>query len=93
MNGKYIRGFLLLLVLVIVLSAGGVVLAAAGFEIDRWVIGGGGGRVAAGDYVLNATVGQAVVGGVAGSPYDLCAGFWCGMGVYKVYLPMVVRNG
>ncbi len=93
MNGKYIRGFLLLLALVMLLSVSGVVLAANGFEIDRWVIGGGGGRVAAGDYVLNATVGQAVAGGVTGSPYELCAGFWCGMGVYKVYLPMVVRNG
>ncbi len=49
MNGKYIRGFLLLLVLAMLLSVSGVVLAANGFEIDRWVIGGGGGRGAAGD--------------------------------------------
>lgn len=92
MNGKYILGFLLLLVLAILLSVSGIVLAANSFEIDRWVIGGGGGRVEEGDYVLNATVGQAVVGGITSNPYELCAGFWCGMGVYKVYLPLVVRN-
>ncbi|MCP4541411.1 MAG: hypothetical protein GY832_30140 [Chloroflexi bacterium] len=93
MNGKYICGFLLLLVLAVLLSVSGVVLAANGFEINRWVVGGGGGPAEGGDYVLNATVGQAVVGNVTGSPYELCAGFWCGMGAYKVYLPLVVRNG
>ena len=85
-------GFLLLLVLLILLSVSGVVLAANGLEIDRWVIGGGGGRVEGGNYVLNGTVGQAVGGGITSDPYELCAGFWCGMGVYKVYLPLVVRN-
>ncbi len=92
MNGKYMRGFLWLLVLAILLSISGVVLAANGLEIGRWVIGSGGGRIEGGDYILNATVGQAVVGDVTSNPYNLCAGFWCGMGVYKVYLPLVVRN-
>jgi hypothetical protein len=92
MNGKYMRGFLLLLVLAALFSISGVVLAANGFEIDRWVFGGGGERVAEGDYVLNGTVGQAVVGGISNDPYELCAGFWCGMGEYTVYLPLVVRS-
>jgi len=93
MNGKYTRGFLLLLVLAVLFSISGVGLAANGFEIDRWVTGGGGGRVAEDGYVLNGTVGQAVVGSITSSPYELCAGFWCGMGVYKVYLPLLVRSG
>ena len=89
---KCLRGFLLLLIVVILLSVSGVVLAANGYEIDRWVIGGGGGHVEGGDYVLNATVGQAVVGDITSDPYELCAGFWCGMSEYKVYLPLVARN-
>ncbi len=94
MNGKYMRGFLWLLVLAILLSVSGVVLAVNGLEINRWVIGGGGGAAEGGSYVLNATVGQAVVGDITSNPYELCVGFWCGMDVYKyeVYLPLVVRN-
>ena len=78
----------------LLLLVSSVVLAANGLEIGRWVIGGGGGFAEGDNYVLNATVGQAVVGDIAGSPYELCAGFWCKMSVYnyKVYLPLVVRN-
>jgi hypothetical protein len=93
MNEKYTRGFLMLLVLAILLSASGVVLAANGLEIKRRVISSGGGRAEGGDYVLNATVGQAVVGSITSNPYELCAGFWCrGMGGYEVYLPLIVRS-
>jgi hypothetical protein len=37
-----------------------------------------------------------VIGGGGGhseaDPYELCAGFWCGMGKYKVYLPLILRD-
>ena len=93
MNEKYTHGFLMLLVLAVLLSASGVVLAANGLEVKRWVVGSGGGRAEGGDYVLDATVGQAVVGSISSSPYELCVGFWCrGVGGYKVYLPLLVRN-
>lgn len=68
------------------------VLAGSGIEITRYVIGGGGGHSEAGRYVMDATVGQAVVGKFSTTPYELCAGFWCGMGEYRVYLPLVLRN-
>jgi hypothetical protein len=70
----------------------GTALAAGTLTIDRWVIGGGGGHSEAGSYVLDATVGQAVAGVTNNAPYELCAGFWCGMGRYKVFLPLVLRN-
>jgi len=71
----------------------GVVLANGGPAIDWYVIGAGGGYVESNDsvYALNATVGQAVAGVVGADP-QICAGFWCGMGRYKVYLPLVLRN-
>jgi hypothetical protein len=68
------------------------VLAGSGIEITRHVIGGGGGHSEMGHYVVDATVGQAVVGTFSAAPYELCAGFWCGMGEYIVYLPVVLRN-
>ncbi|CAG0937067.1 hypothetical protein TFLX_05973 [Thermoflexales bacterium] len=70
----------------------GTVLAAGGIEISRHVIGGGGGHSAMGHYVLDATVGQAVVGTFNAPPDELCAGFWCGLGEYNVYLPVIMRN-
>jgi hypothetical protein len=76
----------LLLLLASTASAGGSI------AIYPYVIGGGGGHSQADPYVLDGTVGQAVAGTVSNTPYDLCAGFWCGMGQYKVYLPLVLRN-
>lgn len=84
----WIAGVALLALAVLATQA----LAADGYAISRHVIGGGGGHLQAGIYTLDATIGQAVAGRVANAPYDLCAGFWCGMGHYKVYLPLVLRN-
>ncbi|MDW8068161.1 MAG: hypothetical protein RML46_04545 [Anaerolineae bacterium] len=70
----------------------GVALASGPPTIDWRVIGGGGGRVQAGTYILDGTVGQAVVGRAVGSTHDLCSGFWCGLAGYPVYLPLVLRN-
>jgi hypothetical protein len=68
------------------------VLAGSGIEIPRYVVGGGGGHSAMGPYVIDATVGQAVAGTFSTTPYELCAGFWCRMGEYKVYLPVILRS-
>lgn len=59
--------------------------------------GGPGGRVEAGGYALNYTIGQPVVGVNSEGDYALCAGFWCGGEAeaapeYEIYLPLVVRN-
>ncbi len=80
------------LVLAALLLVTSVVLAANGYEISRYVIGGGGRHSEADPYTLDATVGQAVVGVTSSDSYELCAGFWCGMGEYKVYLPIILRN-
>ncbi len=92
MNRKRILIAVLFAVLLVVLSLGVVILAAGTLTIDRWVIGGGGGHSEAGSYVLDATVGQAAAGVTSNTPYELCAGFWCGMGRYKVFLPLVLKN-
>jgi hypothetical protein len=66
--------------------------APSAVEVQRHVIGGGGGRSEAGDYVLRGTAGQPVAGTTTNAPYDLCAGFWCGTGTYTIYLPLVLRD-
>jgi hypothetical protein len=61
-------------------------------EIPRYVIAGGGGRSEAGDYALHGAAGQPVAGTTANPPYDLCAGFWCGIGIYTSYLPLALHE-
>ncbi|MBN1813526.1 MAG: hypothetical protein JXA14_16935 [Anaerolineae bacterium] len=79
--------------LVALLLLAGEALAANGYEIVRNVIGGGGEHAENAPYALDGTVGQSVVGQASQTPYDLCAGFWCGMRAeYSVYLPLVLHN-
>ena len=85
------RAILLAAVLLLLLTS--VSLAAiTAYGIPRFVIGGGGGRSTGGDYTLTGTVGQSVVDRSSGINYDLCSGFWCGLGRYEAYLPLVMRN-
>lgn len=88
--------------LVLLLSAGAALAAgeAASFEIPRWIIAGGGGTSAAGNFSLSGTVGQAVVGTGSAGTYNVCSGFWgspCANPVQgpqaRVYLPVVLRGG
>ena len=80
------------LIVIVLFVLAGTALAASGVEITRHVIGGGGGHAAAGRYGIDATIGQAVAGTVDTTVTELCAGFWCGLGEYKVYLPVVLRS-
>jgi hypothetical protein len=80
------------LIVVALLLLTGAVLADEEPYISRHVIGGGGGHSEMDHYVIDATVGQAVVGTFSQIPYELCAGFWCGMGEYRIYLPVILRN-
>ena len=79
----------LLLSASVVLAAGG---AANGYEMRKWVFGGGGGRSEAGGFALHGTIGQTVVGLSDNTPYGLCSGFWCEISRYRVFLPLVLRG-
>ena len=87
------RKIAMLLAMAILFLLTGVVLANGGPAIDWYVIGAGGAHVESSDgvYTLDGTSGQPVAG-VAGTDPQLCSGFWCGMGRYKVFLPLVLRN-
>lgn len=83
---------LAVLVVIALLVMAGAALAGGSLGISRHVIGGGGGRAAAGRYVMDATIGQAVAGTFNTAATEICAGFWCGMGEYKIYLPVIMRS-
>lgn len=84
----------LLLILSVAKGMAGVVLANGTPDIDWHVLGGGGVHDLADPYVLDGTIGQAVVGTAADTGYGLCSGFWCRAAVYykKIYLPFVSEN-
>jgi hypothetical protein len=69
-------------------------LASGSYTINWWVIGSGGGHAEAGNYALDATIGQPVVGASENGNYRIEAGFWGGaLAVeYKIYLPIVLKN-
>jgi hypothetical protein len=82
----------ILLALVAVILASSVVLAApTALQLPRSVFSGGGARVAAGSYALDGTIGQAIVGEVSMGGYRVCSGFWCGLGIYKILLPIIFK--
>jgi hypothetical protein len=90
----YSIGVLILLIAGMLLAQS-VLAGGGGLNVSRYVIGGGGGHVQNGSFSLDASIGQSVVGktqAVLIKTYALCSGFWCGLGVYKVYLPLVLRN-
>ena len=84
------RAIVLALVLLVIL-AGNVFAAVNALNAPRYVIAGGGGRVAAGNYVLTGTIGQPVAGVVSQGTYGLCSGFWCGMQLFKLFLPIITK--
>ena len=92
MEKKRVIVLWVLAVLLASVSVGGAAAAAGVLTLERSVVAGGGGRVEAGPYVLNATIGQPVAGWTSQGAYDLCSGFWCSMGRYESYLPVVLRE-
>ena len=90
---------LVFLVVAVVLSLGiGMVYAQSGggYDLSWWTIDGGGGRIAAGGYVLDGSIGQSDASEplVAGG-YELTGGFWAGDGDgpthSKIYMPMMLK--
>ena len=86
---------LILALLLVVLLATSAFAGGGGIWMPRSVIGGGGGRVQSGDFVLHGTVGQMAVGSISNASYDLRSGFWfvpLSDAQYHVYLPLLMRQ-
>jgi hypothetical protein len=54
--------------------------AAQNYRIDWYVIGSGGGHAESGNYQVNGTIGQPIVGQSSSSNYIVEAGYWVGIG-------------
>jgi len=93
---------LLALLAGVALAQGGYQVARSGYQVARsgydlswWTVDGGGQTFSVGgNYSLAGTIGQADAGQLTGEGYRLGGGFAIGGagGVYRVYLPVVLRG-
>jgi len=92
-RARWLRQAALVLLVLFALSLlVGTVANAAGYDLFGQVIGAGGSRATGSGYSLGATLGQPMVGRAAGSPLELCSGFWCGTGAgRRLRLPLVLK--
>lgn len=85
------RRVIFLALCLLLILAGTANAAVNALDVPRYVISSGGGYSAAGIYVLEGTVGQPVAGVVAIGSYELCSGFWCGLGLFHDFLPIILK--
>ena len=88
------------LVAILLLLAGVALVQAqvgGGYDLTWSTVDGGGDTYSTGGgYTLGGTAGQPDAGVLSGSGYTLGGGFWKGGlptgGVYRIYLPLMLRN-
>jgi hypothetical protein len=85
------RIILLLALLASLVLVSAVLSAPVATTLERYIMAGGGGHIEAGIYALEGSIGQPLVGMDSAAPYELCSGFWCGLNVVYIYLPVVMR--
>jgi hypothetical protein len=91
------KGLLLALGTLLLLAAvaGAQAGSSPAYDLSWWTVDGGGETLSTGPgYSLGGTAGQPDAGPVmSGGDYQLTGGFWPGgAGVYRVYLPVVLRG-
>jgi hypothetical protein len=89
MNKKH-RVMQIVILVTLLLTVTGAALAGGGDGVRWSVIGGGGGNTELGDYRMESTIGQGIVGLTSLGDYNLCAGFWCGAeSIIKIFMPLI----
>jgi hypothetical protein len=90
---KYIRIFFALTALL--LLAGSILaMSSTNYRLD-WFIpltGAGGGPVDSSHYAVNFTIGQSAIGACSSTNYGAGLGYWYGIGEYRVFLPLILRD-
>jgi hypothetical protein len=87
--------FVLLLLLFSVVLVSFTMRMIVDYQVPWYSINAGGQRIAADDFVINASVGQPAVSSIEGEGLRLFSGFWVEVGPVDeqrlIFLPLVVR--
>jgi hypothetical protein len=89
------RALILLTLAASLLLAGGVLaMSSDNYRLDWFtpLTGGGGGPASSTHYAVNFTVGQSVIGIFSSANYGAGLGYWYGIGEYRVFLPLILRD-
>jgi hypothetical protein len=67
---------------------------APALTLNWWTVDSGGGSIQGGNFLINATVGQAEPGSLSGGNHSLVGGFWADLqaALKKIFLPLVRKN-
>jgi len=88
--------FLVLLLLgMVILLLVGVVFASTedGFDLNRNVLAGGGGKMSGGSFEISGTVGQNVIGTSSTSGFTVNQGFWYQLSSENwTFLPLTIKH-
>ena len=78
-----------MLIALLAVSQSVIAQSEGGYDLS-WNTLFGGGTTSGGVYTMDSAIGQPLVGKTSSSPYDLCAGYLCGVQKEtRVYLPLV----
>jgi hypothetical protein len=89
------RTIILLTLAAVLLLAGGVLaMSSDNYRLDWFtpLTGGGGGPASSTNYAVNFTFGQSAIGTSSSTHYAVGLGYWYGIGEYRIYLPLVVKD-
>ncbi len=95
MNRQKVFLWLLLCIGAIVLFSGATqAIGVGGYAIKWSAVVSSGGAAQSASFVVNANAGQANMGQVSGTSYQVGTGYWYGIDgeVHAIYLPLVIRN-
>ncbi len=85
-----ILGCLLILIITLLAVSQSVIAQSGGGYDLTWNTLASGGVTGGGVYTMNSAIGQPFAGKTSASPYELCAGYLCGVRAEtRVYLPLV----
>jgi hypothetical protein len=85
---------LLALVALLFLIGSALAMDSANYRLDWYVVltGGGGGPTDSTNYAANFTVGQSAISAADSASYAVGLGYWYGVGGFKIYLPLMLKN-
>ena len=86
--------FFLFLMFFLFQSIPALAMSSTGYSLDWFTPGtsNGGGPAGSANYKIDVTVGQSVTGGAVSAGYKVQLGYWAGLAVPPVFLPLILRN-
>jgi len=88
------RTAVLLAFIALLLLAGNALagMSSTNYRLDWYVLLTGGGPASSTNYAANYTIGQTARGLSSSTNYAAGLGYWYGVGGYKLYLPLILKN-